>query len=597
MSRSWLWLALAIPFICWPLFAGLSRADIENDEAIYSFAVDRMLETGDWLSPRTTPNEDWPFLEKPPLKFWIVAAPIRFGLFRHDERAIRVWDAVFGVMALLYVFAIGYRLAGPFCGASAVLVLLAHRPLLFEHGLRSNNMEAPLVLAYCGGIWHFLTWLRAEATVARRHIWAICAYFYLGFMTKFVAIAFLPIVIGLPALLSGDGRRALVRDWRRWLTASLVTALVIAPWFVWASFTYGWFFWETILGVHVYARFTSYLDPSHLQPWHFYFTTLFLRFGESGQQWLVVAGLVTLVVLSAIRRSVEGWTIVAWAVVPVVAISLGSSKLYHYVYPFLPPLALGIGYLLALVLAVGVVPFRRWLGALEASLAARPRLARTTARPAVRRGLTLVAIGALAVAAFTIVFGSVRLDWQGLTLFKSSGLVRPLTVALLCGLLARRLSAGSQATAVIVVSSLLPVAGYRDSLSRIPLEKHPLRAARDCVLEVNRQHGQAGLYVDVPPDDLTHGVYYHFRRVRPWERAAAPDPAALGRVLGDTARPRPLLVLESTYQAFMREPDATHAVRRAPSPPLRTFPPNLVLLLPGPYARCVEADARPVGRP
>ena len=37
------------------------------------------------------------FLEKPPLKFWIVAAPIRAGLLPHDEFGLRFWDAVFGL--------------------------------------------------------------------------------------------------------------------------------------------------------------------------------------------------------------------------------------------------------------------------------------------------------------------------------------------------------------------------------------------------------------------------------------------------------------------------------------------------------------------
>ena len=59
---------------------------------------------------------------------------------------MRVWDAVFGGLAFLYVFVFGRRLAGPVCGFVAVFVLFVYGPLLFEHGLRNNNMEAPLVL-------------------------------------------------------------------------------------------------------------------------------------------------------------------------------------------------------------------------------------------------------------------------------------------------------------------------------------------------------------------------------------------------------------------------------------------------------------------
>ena len=69
------------------LIAGLALAvelgawDVENDEAIYTYAVERMIDTGDWMTPREIPN-DCAFLEKPPLKFWLVGLPIRLGCCR-----------------------------------------------------------------------------------------------------------------------------------------------------------------------------------------------------------------------------------------------------------------------------------------------------------------------------------------------------------------------------------------------------------------------------------------------------------------------------------------------------------------------------------
>ena len=127
------------------------KPDLETDEAIYSFAVDRILEIGDWLEPKSSPSETDVFLEKPPLKFWMVAAPIKAGLLPHDEFGLRFSTPLFGGAAFVYVFAIGALLAGPVCGAVAVLLLFIHDPLLFAHGLRTNNMEASLVLSYCRG--------------------------------------------------------------------------------------------------------------------------------------------------------------------------------------------------------------------------------------------------------------------------------------------------------------------------------------------------------------------------------------------------------------------------------------------------------------
>ena len=209
-----LWLASVVCAFCVPLFVGLGRTDLGNDEAIYSDAVDSILDTGDWLSPRSSPNEDIVFLEKPPLKFWIVAAPIRLGLLPRNEFGFRFWDPVFGSIALVYVFLIGRRLAGPVCGAAAVLVLFAHAPLLFEHGLRSNNMDAALFLSYCGGIYHYLAWTDGGRGRRRAaHQAAFGALFFLGFMTKFVAALFLPLVAGLAAIIVPAHPRQLPCGW------------------------------------------------------------------------------------------------------------------------------------------------------------------------------------------------------------------------------------------------------------------------------------------------------------------------------------------------------------------------------------------------
>ena len=68
-----------------------------------------------------------------------------------------------GGVAFLYIFAIGRRMAGWFCGAAAVLLLYSFDSLIFTHGLRGNNMEAPLVLAYAGAAYHFLRWVPRPA--------------------------------------------------------------------------------------------------------------------------------------------------------------------------------------------------------------------------------------------------------------------------------------------------------------------------------------------------------------------------------------------------------------------------------------------------
>ncbi|MPZ18039.1 MAG: hypothetical protein GEV06_09015, partial [Luteitalea sp.] len=85
--------------------------DLHGDEAIYSYAVDRMLETGDWLTPRLSPT-DRPHLSKPPLKYWMVAGLIGTGLLPHNEVGLRFMDALFGSIAFIYLYWLGRWLGG-----------------------------------------------------------------------------------------------------------------------------------------------------------------------------------------------------------------------------------------------------------------------------------------------------------------------------------------------------------------------------------------------------------------------------------------------------------------------------------------------------
>ena len=141
-----------------PLFFELGSDDLQSDEAVYSYVVDRVLEHGNWLAldfiPSTHPGADPEpsvYVEKPPFKLWTVAFAIKIGLLPHNEFGLRFWDALFGAVAFVYVFLIGRRLVDPVCGFAAVFLLFTHPELLDSHGLRSNVMEAALVVGYSGG--------------------------------------------------------------------------------------------------------------------------------------------------------------------------------------------------------------------------------------------------------------------------------------------------------------------------------------------------------------------------------------------------------------------------------------------------------------
>jgi 4-amino-4-deoxy-L-arabinose transferase-like glycosyltransferase len=581
------WLALVTAAFCLPLFFGLNRTDVENDEGIYSYAVDGIVATGDWLNPRSSPHEDVVFLEKPPLKFWIVAAPIRLGLLPHNEFGLRFWDALFSAIALLYVFAIGRRLSGELCGFIAVMVLFVYGPLLFDHGLRGNNMEAPLFLSYCGGIYHYLAWgSRTDARVRRRHIIAVALYFYLGFMTKFVAALFLPLALAVPSLIVAGTRRRLAEDLRSWVGAGGLVIALVLPWFVYQQITAGNAVWSTMFGTHVLTRFTSSLDVSHVQPWHFYWTVIWKELVHMGTAWLALAGLAWLCVSAWRQRRLEQLTVLAWLIVPLGLMSLGTSKLTHYAYPFLPAVALAVGFGPGELARSGSGHLDRLMRRLHERVTAVGAWSRI-----VRYALMLLAVCAAGVAVATLLLGNVTWRVGGATIFRNSHVGRPLLVALAAATLGGR---GVQAARLIfpaaVLMLVLPMNAYEDVLGRMKVEAHPLRTVRDCLVAVRDRERAAGaeapgVYAIGEQRWFLHSYFYYLHHVGGWQRSETLDPAALTDALFVPGRQRPVLIGDDDYRGIKTLHEAP--LQAIPMLALR----EVLLLMPGPYAAC-EPQAR-----
>jgi 4-amino-4-deoxy-L-arabinose transferase-like glycosyltransferase len=571
------WMALAVLALLVPLFAGLGRTDYEEDEAIYSYAVDGILANGDWMNPLSSPHDHAVFLEKPPLKFWMVAAPIALGLLPHNEFGMRFWDALLGAIALLYVFAIGRRLSGAIGGFVAVLALLVYEPLLFVNGLRKNNMQAPLVLAYCGGVYHYIAWVTGS-TRRRAHVFAVALYVFLGFMTKFVAVAFLPVVLLVSTVLVAEARRRAIEDWRAWIAAAAVAVALASPWFVYQHVTVGREFWDVILGAHVYARFTTALDPAHVHPWNYYLVEIVAELRRNGTAWLVAAGLVILIVRALRDRGVGEVVVLVWAALPIALMSFGSSKLHHYAYPFVPPLALAAGICAGWIL--GAVPHLADLA--TARIGFRPGAV-------VRVLLYSFAFAAVIVAALTIVTGPLRVQTSGgLTLFRNSDPYRPLAIACLCAIVMWPGAKRVLKLALLIMIVAEPLGAYHDVTGHAVAEHHPLRDLRDCLTATRTRLQESGVaaagpYVAHADKAMFHSYFYYLRQVGDLGRDIERNDQAIVGSLFEKGRERPVLILESDYRATV----AAHPDRAFTLVPLVPQPHGLLILLPGPYAGCV----------
>ena len=183
------------------------------------------------------------------------------------------------------------------------------------------------------------------------HALIVAACFVLAFMTKFVAAVFLPLV-GVAALAArSDGWARLRSNWRDWLAPAFLVVAATVPWFVYQTATSGSAVWKEMLGVHVVQRFTVTIDPRHIQPWHYYFSQSWSALELAGSRWIGALGILALAADGWIRGRWLSRLLFLWWALPLVAISMGTSKLFHYAYPFLPPIAIGAGAVAAKIFA------------------------------------------------------------------------------------------------------------------------------------------------------------------------------------------------------------------------------------------------------
>lgn len=346
MQHEWLWILAVLLLFGLPLFVGLGAPEMGNDEAIYSFAVRHIVHHGGWLTPRAIydPLNPPPFVEKPPLKLWITAAGIRWGLLPENQFGLRFFDAIFGVLCLVYIFKLGCRISGPVPGFISALLFFTLREPVFIHGFRSNNMDSILMLSYAGAIFHFLAWTEAGSRRLRSlQICAVMGFFILAFMSKFVAALFLPLILGVACLCIPAWRAAVLKDRRVWMIGALLSLVVVAPWFIYQQMEMGSKFWGIILQEQVIRRVTISCDPAHIRPWFFYAIDLGRSFLRSGAILVVAPGVVWLSLVSWKEKWAIGWLMLLWAGLPFLLLSTFTAKLSHYLYPYMIPLALAGG--------------------------------------------------------------------------------------------------------------------------------------------------------------------------------------------------------------------------------------------------------------
>ncbi len=314
-------------------FANLGQRDLFNtDEGRYAEISREMVASGDWLTPRL---DGLKYFEKPPLQYWATAAA--FEAFGQNGWTARLWTGLTGFLGVLFATFFAWRLFGAEAGQAAGLILASCLMWVFLGHGSSLDMGVSFFLSLAVGA--FALAQRDAATPGSRRGWMLFGW---------AACALATLSKGLIGIVLPAGAVALYvlwhRDWRVLARLELgkglaLFLLIAAPWFVMVS-----------LANHEFARFffihehfERFLTKDHgrFQPWWYFLPLLALGLVP----WtLALPGALA---SAARRRPLARFNpqrfLLAYCVFVFVFFSVSDSKLFGYILPIFPALAMLLG--------------------------------------------------------------------------------------------------------------------------------------------------------------------------------------------------------------------------------------------------------------
>jgi 4-amino-4-deoxy-L-arabinose transferase-like glycosyltransferase len=326
------------------LSAGMSKPPLVDwDEATYAEVAHEAIANHRYLE--FTWNAQ-PYLKKPPLLFWSIAAS--FKAFGEGEFAARLPSVVFGITTLILIYLTGAAAAGRLAGTLAAMVPLGFY-FFVARGGRDCATDAPLLCFLTLALYGLM---RAPE---RRRFGALTGVASgLAILSKGLAGTIPLIVAPLAVFLVpefeviGVGGLALIFG---------CVVAVAAPWYFYEAF-HNPLFWTTFVGHETLARVVNHLEDETHSGWY----TLRVFAEEVGFLWPLMVPAAAMAIVTAWRGGIRSilaglgyvprlWLL--WLAVALGAACAVQTKLPWYVLPGLVPTAL-----LAGTMAAGALEYR-----------------------------------------------------------------------------------------------------------------------------------------------------------------------------------------------------------------------------------------------
>lgn len=254
------------------LFYGLNFYPLlDVDETRYAIMSRDLLHSADWNSLMLNAV---PFLEKPPLYFWLVAGSIKlFGGF--TEFAVRLPIAVLASFITFFTYFLGKKVISRKFGMISALILLSSIFFLILSHIAILDMVLTVFVTaaiYCGFLTHF-----CEEKNKKYFWWYFYLFAALGFLAKGILALAIPAVVIFAYNFVTKTAKDIFKPVN--LIPGLIIFLIASlPWHVIMYLEYGKEFIKQYFLIHHFARFINSEYIGRERPFWFFIPVFFLGF-------------------------------------------------------------------------------------------------------------------------------------------------------------------------------------------------------------------------------------------------------------------------------------------------------------------------------
>lgn len=296
------------------LYQNLGRDPLFDwDEGIYGELGRELLQRGNLLT------SSWNYslwLEKPPGVAWVAA--LGMSLQGVTELGARLLMPLFAIATLWGVYLIGKKLMSARDGIIASLFLASFD--LFLSRSRALNTDGALLASIVFTFWAVLTGL---------HPFIVGLFVFLGVWFKGLA-GLLPLLIVAPLF---------INKVRYGLRTVIYSALLILPWHIYQLFINGSNFVTPYLKEQVVRRVSVPIE-FHMESRWFYFVYLYQNLGFGIILILAIGLLVSLLRVKSKKDAPAYLALVWWFLLPIAVFTLAKTRLFWYILPLYPAVAL-----------------------------------------------------------------------------------------------------------------------------------------------------------------------------------------------------------------------------------------------------------------